>query len=58
MIKTIKPITIFIFLQLFFVISCSTNKKIPTDNNSIIYFGGDILTMESDCTSSRNVYQG
>lgn len=48
MIKTINPITIFIFLQLFFVISCSTNKKIPTDNNSIIYFGGDILTMESD----------
>lgn len=43
-----KPITIFICFLLFFVISCSTNKKIPIDNDSIIYFGGDILTMESD----------
>ena len=43
-----KPITIFISFLLFFVTSCSTNKEILIDNNSTIYFGGDILTMESD----------
>ena len=43
-----KPITIFISFLLFFVTSCSTNKEILIDDNSTIYFGGDILTMESD----------
>ena len=43
-----RPITIFISFLLFFVTSCSTNKEILIDNNSTIYFGGDILTMESD----------
>ena len=43
-----RPITIFISFLLFFVTSCSTNKEILINNNSTIYFGGDILTMESD----------
>lgn len=42
-----KSITIFISV-LFFAISCSSNKEILIDENSTIYFGGDILTMESD----------
>ena len=42
-----KSITIFISF-LFFAISCSSNKEILIDDNSTIYFGGDILTMESD----------
>ncbi|MDG1333367.1 MAG: amidohydrolase [Crocinitomicaceae bacterium] len=42
-----KSITIFIYF-LFFAVSCSSNKEILIDENSTIYFGGDILTMESD----------
>lgn len=48
MTKQKKPHAIFILFILLIAISCSTEKEILIDNESTIYFGGDILTMESD----------
>jgi len=39
---------IFILIILLIVISCSSEKEVLIQNESTIYFGGDILTMESD----------
>ena len=39
---------IFILFILLISISCSTEKEILIGNESTIYFGGDIVTMESD----------
>ena len=48
MINYKKPITILISFLLVIATSCTTSKENPVDSDSIIYFGGDILTMESD----------
>ena len=48
MTKQKKLHAIFILFILLIAISCSTEKEILIDNESTIYFGGDILTMESD----------
>lgn len=48
MFKQKKQHVIFILFILIIGISCSIEKEIPIGNESTIYYGGDILTMESD----------
>jgi len=48
MIKLKLPYSSLILLFVLITTACSSDKEIVRDNESTIYFGGDILTMESD----------